>query len=83
MEIKFTEEERLLQARAIQGYFRENLDREIGRFEAEALLDFFSKRLGAYFYNRALYDSQKILSRKVDDLKDLIDQLEQPTEFKK
>lgn len=42
-----------------------------------------AKEMGAYFYNRGLYDAQAILSKKVDDLQDAILQLEQPTEFSK
>jgi len=83
MDIKFTEAERALIVRKIQQHFKDNLEQEIGRFEAEGLLDFFSGQVGAYFYNRGLYDSQKVLIRKMDDLKDLIGQLERPTEFKK
>jgi uncharacterized protein (DUF2164 family) len=45
----------------IQLYFQKELDQEIGQFDAEFLLDFFSKEVGAYYYNRGLYDAQTIL----------------------
>ena len=41
-EIKFSTEETESIVRKIQLYFREELDQEIGRFDAEFLLDFFA-----------------------------------------
>ncbi|MCK9505915.1 MAG: DUF2164 domain-containing protein [Porticoccaceae bacterium] len=82
-DIKFTEDEKAIIVRKIQLYFTEELKQEIGRFDAEFLLDFFSDEVGPYFYNRGLYDAQTILSSKVDDLSEAIYQLERPTEFRK
>lgn len=82
-EIKFTEEEKAVIVRKIQFYFTEELKQEIGRFDAEFLLDFFSGEVGSYFYNRGLYDAQAILSSKLDDLSEAIYQLERPTDFRK
>jgi uncharacterized protein (DUF2164 family) len=81
-DIKFTEDEKTLIVRKIQLYFTEELKHEIGRFDAEFLLDFFSGEVGSYFYNRGLYDAQAILSSKLDDLTEAIYQLERPTEFR-
>lgn len=82
-EIKFTEEEKAVIVRKIQLYFTEELKQDVGRFDAEFLLDFFSGEVGSYFYNRGLYDAQAILSSKLDDLSEAIYQLERPTEFRK
>ena len=82
-DIKFTEDEKALIVRKIQLYFTEELKHEIGRFDAEFLLDFFAGEVGSYFYNRGLYDAQAILSSKLDDLTEAIYQLERPTEFRK
>jgi len=82
-DIKFTEDEKTIIVRKIQLYFTEELKQEIGRFDAEFLLDFFSDEVGPYFYNRGLYDAQTILCSKVDDLSEAIYQLERPTEFRK
>ena len=79
----FTEDEKAIITRKIQQYFKQELEQDIGRFDAEALLEFFSKDIGAYFYNRGLYDAQTALSRKMDDLNELIYQLERPTELRK
>jgi len=82
-DIKFTDEEKAVIVRRIQLYFKEELKQEIGRFDAEFLLGFFAEEVGAYFYNRGLYDAQAILSAKLDDLTDSISLLEKPTAFRK
>ncbi len=82
-DIKFTEDEKAVIVRKIQLYFAEELRQEIGRFDAEFLLDFFSVEIGSYFYNRGLYDAQAILSSKLEDLSESIYLLERPTEFRK
>lgn len=82
-DIKFTADEKAVIVRKIQLYFSEELKQQIGRFDAEFLLDFLAQEVGAYFYNRGLYDAQAVLSEKMDDIQDVIFQLEQPTEFKR
>ena len=82
-EIKFTDEEKAVIVRRIQLYFTEELKQDLGRFDAEFLLEFFSEEVGGYFYNRGLYDAQVILSAKLDDLNDSISMLEKPTAFRK
>ena len=42
-----------------------------------------SQELGAYFYNRGLYDAQAVLASRIDDVQDSIFQLEQKTEFQR
>ena len=81
--IEFTSEEKEQIVRKIQLYFSEELQQQIGRFDAEFLLDFFTEEVGAYFYNRGLSDAQAALAAKIDDIQDTIYQLEQPTEFRK
>lgn len=80
-DIKFTAEEKAVIVRRIQLYFSQELKQDIGRFDAEFLLDFFAEEMGAYFYNRGLYDAQAILAKRLDDVADAIFQLEKPTEF--
>ncbi|MBB3800802.1 uncharacterized protein (DUF2164 family) [Xanthomonas arboricola] len=82
-DIKFTEAERAAITRKIQLYFTEELRQEIGRFDAEFLLDFFAGQVGAYFYNRGVYDAQAIIAGKLEDLGEAVYQLERPTDFKK
>ena len=83
IEIQFSPEEKALIVNRIQLYFSEELNQSIGRFDAEFLLDFFSREVGVYHYNRGLYDAQAALAAKLDDVQDAIHQLERPTDFKR
>lgn len=75
--MQFSRQERDTMAATLQRYFSEELDQDLGQFEAEFLLDFISTEIGAYFYNRGLYDAQAILQRRLDELGDAILELEQ------
>ena len=77
----FSSAEKAIIVAKIQRYFNAELNQDIGGFDAEFLLDFFAKEIGAFFYNRGLYDAQAILSKSMDDLSDAIYQLEKPTDF--
>jgi len=63
---------------SLQAYFTDDLDRELGTFEAEFLLDHLSEHLGPYYYNQAIRDVQKHLSAYLDSLNERIDELEKP-----
>lgn len=80
-DIKFTADEKALIVRRIQLYFSQELKQDIGRFDAEFLLDFFAVEIGVCFYNRGLQDAQAILAKRLDDVADAIFQLEKPTQF--
>ena len=82
-EIKFSTEETESIVRKIQLYFREELDQEIGRFDAEFLLDFFAEEVGAYFYNRGLLDAQVVIESRLEGIRDAPYEIEKPTEFTK
>ncbi|MCB1686712.1 MAG: DUF2164 domain-containing protein [Pseudomonadales bacterium] len=82
-EIKFSKEETEIVVRKIQLYFREELDQEIGRFDAEFLLDFFAEEVGAYFYNRGLVDAQVVIESRLEGIRDALYEIEKPTEFTK
>lgn len=43
------------------------------------LVRFFAERMGAFFYNRGLYDAQKLIQKRMDGLVDDVLALEQPT----
>lgn len=76
--IKFSPQEKEQLILKIQRYFSDELDQEIGQFDADFLLDFISKDIGSYFYNRGIYDAQQIMSERVEQITDAIYQLEQP-----
>lgn len=79
--IEFSKDEKDIITRKIQLYFKDELEQDIGQFDAQFLLDFFAEEIGAYFYNRGLYDAQALLERKIDDLAESIYELEKTTEF--
>jgi uncharacterized protein (DUF2164 family) len=79
--IKFTQDEKNVIINKIQLYFNQELDQDIGQFDAEFLLDFFSEEVGAYYYNRALYDAQSILETKIDSITDAFYEIEKPTDI--
>lgn len=80
-EITFTREEREILCRKIQRYLREELGQEVGQFDAGFLLDFFAGEIGAFFYNRGLYDAQAILEARLENIAEAIYELEKPTSF--
>lgn len=81
--VEFSSEEKREIVRKVQRYFQEELEQDIGGFEAEFLIDFFAEKVGAYFYNQGLYDAQVLISRKTDEIADAIYELEKPTDLKK
>ena len=81
MQIEFKKQEKELLVQKLKHYFTNELDQDIGQFDAEFLLDFFGKELGVYYYNRGLIDAQDIFKSRVDSITDAIYELEVPTEF--
>ena len=76
--ITFNQEEKDQLVPKIKMYLKEELDQEIGNFDAEFLLDFFSEEIGIYFYNRGIRDALDMLDSRVDELKESIYVLEKP-----
>ncbi|MCH9648346.1 MAG: DUF2164 domain-containing protein [Deltaproteobacteria bacterium] len=60
-------------------YFSEELNRELGGFEAQFLLDFIAQEIGPSFYNRGLYDAQAVFASKIEGVTDAIYEIEKPT----
>lgn len=82
-EIKFTKEEKDIIGKKIQAYFRDELDSEIGQFDAQFLLDFVAEELGVYFYNQGLFDAQAMLETRMESITEALYDLEKITDFKK
>lgn len=72
--IKFSSAETEQLVTKIQGYFAKELDQDLGQFDAEFLLDFFSKEVGAYFYNRGLFDAQTIIASKLEHVSEMVEE---------
>ena len=69
-DIKFTNQEKEAMVVKLQSYFEKSLAQELGQFDAEFLLDFVSKELGAYYYNRGLHDARLIFEERVQTIDD-------------
>lgn len=74
--IDFSNEEKEAMVAKLQRYFSDELDQEIGQFDADFLLDFFAEEIGKLFYNRGLYDAQAILESRMDNIVEAISELE-------
>ncbi len=70
--IKFSRAETEQLVTKIQSYFAKELDQDLGQFDAEFLLDFFAKEVGAYFYNRGLFDAQAVIAAKLDNVSEMV-----------
>ena len=68
MAIKIAKDKKKGIIRAVQRYFDEKLDQEIGDLGAELLIDFFVKELGPAVYNQAIQDAQAFFHDKLVDL---------------
>ena len=66
--IEFTAEQRELMVQKIQTYFEDELDQDLGQFDAEFLLDFFASNIGAHFYNRGLHDTRAIFEARIETI---------------
>ncbi|MBO9425160.1 DUF2164 domain-containing protein [Labrenzia sp. R4_1] len=62
----------------IRQYLSDELDTDLGNMEADFLIDFLTKSLGASFYNLGLKDAQALIARKMDDINDELYGMEQP-----
>ena len=76
--IKFTKQEADEIVIKIQSYFEKELDNEIGQFEAEFLLDFFSEKIGPYYYNQGLTDAKSVIEERVESIADALYEIEKP-----
>ena len=68
MRIELSGERRERMVRGVQRFFAERLDEELSEFQAELVIDFFVKELGAPVYNQAIRDAHAFLENKLQDL---------------
>lgn len=78
--IEFSATEKEILIRKIKLYFSEELEQNIGQFDAEFLLNFFSEEVGSYFYNRGLYDARAVLEERLETIDEAIFSIEKPTD---
>lgn len=67
-ELNLKEEKKRELIKEIQGFFLDEHDKEIGILAAENVLEFFDEKLGREYYNKALEDSKKWFSDRMENL---------------
>ncbi len=82
-DIRFSNDEKAILVDKLKLYFDQELNQEIGQFDAEFLLDFIGEEMGAYFYNRGLQDAQAMLESRIESITDGFYELEKPAEFRR
>lgn len=79
-DIIFTREQTQRMARKIQRYLEQEHSIELEDFDAEFLLEFISRELGAHYYNQGIYDAIAQVEAKVLDITDSVLWLEKPVQ---
>jgi uncharacterized protein (DUF2164 family) len=77
-DLKLDKDTRARLNQQIRQYLSDELDFDIGNMEADFLIDFLTKSLGASFYNLGLKDAQALIARKMDDINDELYGMEKP-----
>lgn len=68
MQIRLSPERRENLIAEIRRLFVEEFDRDLSEFQAQRLLNFLIRHLGAPVYNQAIQDVRAALQAKLDDL---------------
>lgn len=63
---------------AVQRFFAEEHDLDLGGLAADLIVDFFAEELGPLFYNRGLYDAELAVRQRTDELAEAVLSLEKP-----
>lgn len=77
--VKFDKEQKEIILSKLKKYCEDELDLELGQFEADFFLDFISDNIGNHYYNKALTDAQYIVTQRTMDMADAIDEMSKIT----
>lgn len=66
--IKLSKEKRDDMLSSVKYYFLKERDEELGDLASSMILDFIIEELAPEFYNQGVYDSQKYMNDRVEDL---------------
>ncbi len=78
MRIELSGERRERIVRSVRKFFGQQLDHELSDFQAERVVAFFVKELGAPVYNQAIRDAHGFLQEKLEDLEGEFYEPEEP-----
>lgn len=65
----------------LKTYFEQELQQDIGQFDAEFLLDFFAKEVGVFFYNKGIEDAKEVIDDQFQSIDMALMDIEQPEPF--
>jgi uncharacterized protein (DUF2164 family) len=68
MRIRLAPERRDRLVAKAQALFAREFDSELSEFQAQRLVDFFVRHLGAPVYNQAIQDARAAIQTKLDDI---------------
>lgn len=68
MRIKLSDERRVRLVRSVREFFSNEFDRDLSEFQAQRLLEFLIRELGAPVYNQAIHDARGFVQEKLLDL---------------
>jgi len=77
-DITLSDEQKSRLVARLKTYFNDELDQDIGAFEAEFLIDFIAAEAGPAIYNQGLADAQQLFREKTEELGYQIHELEKP-----
>ena len=80
MRIRLSDEARTHLVARIEAFFAGEFDRTLSDFQANRMLDFFVRHLGAPVYNQAIRDARVFLQEKLDDLEGDVYEPEDPAD---
>ncbi|MCF7792890.1 MAG: DUF2164 domain-containing protein [Candidatus Cloacimonetes bacterium] len=66
--IELSQEQREKIIEEIISFFYNERNEEIGELAAILLLDFFTKKIGPFFYNEGIKDAIKFMQERVEDM---------------
>lgn len=69
--ITLNKEQKDIMIEAIQTYFSNERDEELGDLAASLILDFFVEKLGPEMYNQGIQDAQRYMEERVMDMLEL------------
>ncbi|MGF1756018.1 DUF2164 domain-containing protein [Vibrio makurazakiensis] len=81
MTIELDKKQKQTMTEALQTYLQDELDVEVGQFDADFLVDFISKKFGAVYYNKGISDAQQVMERKMLDISDELYEIEKIVEI--
>jgi uncharacterized protein (DUF2164 family) len=78
MRIEPSDDRRERMIGSLRQFFSDKLDLEVSEYQAQLILDFFLRELGAPVYNQAIRDAYAFVADKLEDLEGEFYEPEEP-----